>query len=296
MELRHLRYFVAAAEEMNISRASARLNISQPAVSRQIRDLEEELGVNLFNRKKNGLEITAAGELALTHARELLRKAKGMTQALQAFGNPTLEQLLVGFIPTALPSFLADALRAFNQQSHDVCVQIKEMTPRQQETALRKGEIDLALLGQPCPALKNEFQILPIKKTPLAAVLPDHHLLALRKSINFDELAEDSFITLNEKNFPGRPELMASMGEQAGFSPKIQFKVDNFTEALGLVASGAGVAVLPEDVSQLPHPKVVFVKLKRPTIHLVSSAAWRKDNTSTHLGSLIELLTTSKKP
>lgn len=279
-----------AAEEKNISRASARLNISQPAVSRQIRDLEEELGVSLFKRERNGLRLTEAGEFAFVHAQELLRAANRMAEAMKTFTGSSKKSLRLGFIPTALPGFLADGLREFNQHQKRVCVQIREMTPRQQEKALRDGQLDLALLGHPCPELRKEFRIEPILKTPLTAVLPDHHVLASRKSIDLAELDGQPFVSLHEKNFPGRAELMIDLGERAGFTLNIGFRAEGFPELLGLVASGAGVGILPADVDQLPHPRVVFVKLKRPKVYLVSSVVWRQDGETKDLLNLVAFL------
>ncbi len=290
MDLRHLRYFVMAAEERNISRASARLNISQPAVSRQIRDLEEELGVPLFERESNGLRLTDAGRTALMHAQDILRRSKGMTEAMQAFTRPAKTSLQVGYIPTALPGFLAAGLRTFNHRHEDVCVQIREMAPRQQEKALRKGELDLALLGHACPELRKDFRVVAIRKTPMAAVLPDDHLLALRKTLDLAELADDVFVSLHEKNFPGRPEMMADLAEKAGFTPDVRFKADGLSEILGMVSSGAGVAVLPADVYQLPHPGVVFVKLKRPRIYLESTAVWNAESGTPFIDELVTAL------
>ena len=125
MELRHLRYLVMAAEETNISRAAARLNVSQPAVSRQIKDLEAELGVKLFEREHNGLRITEAGGTALAHARELLRQSSTMIEAMQAFAKRgQVLSIKVGFLPTALPGFLAEGMRKFNRTYQNVCVHV----------------------------------------------------------------------------------------------------------------------------------------------------------------------------
>lgn len=277
MELRHLRYFVTAAEEGSVSRAAARLNISQPAVSRQLRDLEEELGVKLFIRESQGLTVTEDGETELTHARDLLRRANAMTSAFQRRKGKARKTLHVGFIPTALPGFLADGMRRFNAEHPKTCVQIREMSPREQEAALGKGEIDVALLGTACPEVRRRFNTVNILKVPLCVVLPEHHLLALRKSIDLVELEDESFVSLHERNFPGRPQLVADLSERAGFAIDIGIKANGLSEALGMVAGGAGVAVLPADVDRLPHPGVVFVKLRKPRIYLTSSAAWRKD-------------------
>ena len=290
MELRHLRYFVMAAAERSISRAAARLNISQPAVSRQIRDLEDELGVTLFDRNSNGLSLTEAGTGALPHAQELLRRAGDLKLAMDAFGNPVRKALRVGFIETALPGFLSSAMRTFNQRHDDVCIQIQSMSPQEQEKALREGEIDLALLGTPCPQLAAEFQVEAIKKTPMAVVLPDDHLLSLRKSVDLSELSEDPFVSLHEKNFPGRPAMLADLCGRAGFVADVRMKAEGLQEMLGLVAGGAGVEVLPLDVNLLPHPGVVFVKMRKPTLTLVSSAVWKRDGETKELIELIELM------
>lgn len=290
MELRHLRYFVTAAEEGGISRAAARLNISQPAVSRQLRDLEEELGVKLFTRKSQGLTVTEDGETALIHARDLLRRANAMTAAFQRRKAKPRKTLHVGFIPTALPGFLADGMRRFNAEHPNTCVQIREMSPREQEQALGKGEIDLALLGTACPEVRRRFNTTNILKAPLSIVLPNNHLLALRKSIDLIELEGESFVSLHERNFPGRPQLIADLSEKAGFALEVSIKANGLSEALGMVAGGAGVAVLPADVDRLPHPGVVFVKMRKPRIHLTSSAAWRKEDADPEIETLVQYL------
>ena len=290
MELRHLRYFVTAAEEGSISRAAERLNITQPAVSRQLRDLEEELGTKLFDRESKGLSLTDGGETALLHARDLLRRANRMMEALRPReGNPR-KVIKVGYIPTALTGFLADGMRKFNQTHENTCVQIQEMTPAQQEAALQAGELDIALLGSPCPIIQQQFSTAPILRVAMAAVLPDNHLLALRKSIDLVELADETFVSLDEKNFPGRPEMLAEISSKAGFPIQVGVKANGLSEALGLVAGGAGVAILPGDVDSLPHPGVTFVKMKHPRIYLESSAAWSRHDADKEVLELVDLL------
>lgn len=291
MELRHLRYFVMVAEEENISRAAARLNISQPAVSRQIHDLEDELGVVLFERERNGLSLTEAGHSALTHARQVLRQEKSLLQAMSHFAeSETLLSLKVGYIPTALTGFLAEAMHQFNLQHNQVCVQIYEMSPLQQEKALRKREIDLALLGSACPGLKRDFRVQAIRKVAVAVALPEDHRLAGRKWIDLEELADDVFLSLHEKNFPGRREMMKEMCRRVGIDPKISIRAEGLSELLALVGAGSGVALVPADLDELQHARMVFVKLKRPKFTLVSSAVWRKEIETEGLLDLVALL------
>jgi DNA-binding transcriptional LysR family regulator len=290
VELRHLRYFVTAAEERSISRAAARLNISQPAVSRQIHDLEDELGVPLFERGSNGLALTRAGAAALFHAKEVLRRAGDLAVAVAPFRGGPERTLEVGFIPTALPGFLAAGLRAFSRGHPGVCTQIREMSPKEQEDALRRGELDLALPGAPCPELAAEFCTAAIRKSPMAIVLPDDHPLAGRRALDLAELAGEPFVSLHERHFPGRPALLADLFGSAGIAPEVGLKADGLQELLGLVAAGAGVGVLPADVAQLPHPGAVFVKMRKPRLTLVSSAVWRRDRESPELLALVEAL------
>ena len=291
MELRHLRYFVMAAEEENISRAAARLNVSQPAVSRQIKDLEVELGLPLFRRESNGLRLTEAGSAALAHAREILRQSSTMIEAMAALANrESAVSVKVGFLPTALPGFLAEGMRRFNRTYKNVSVQIYEMTPTVQEKALRNGTIDLALIGELCPNVKRDFHHDTIRRTEMAMVLPDDHPLARRKSVDLSEFGNDTFVTLHEKHFPGRPQMMAGMFSKAGIHPEVTLQANGLSELLGLVGGGAGVAMAPADLVQLPHHGVAFVKMKKPKLTLLFSAAWRKTGDLTGVEALVGLL------
>ena len=178
-DLNQLRCFVTVAEELNISRASARLRISQPAVSRQLRDLEEELRVELFRREKNGLKLTPAGNTFLAHARDLLRRSSDAVSKMAAFREPAKETLTVGYIAPVLSSVLTPALRSFSHTHPEAEVVLKELSPGEQITALRAGKIDLGLLGNSCPAIEGEFEVIVLERIPFQAVLPDNHLLAL---------------------------------------------------------------------------------------------------------------------
>ena len=297
MELRHLRYFVMAAVEGNISRASSRLYVSQPAVSRQIKDLEDELGVILFLRKSNGLSLTEAGTEALVYAREILRQSKRMSEAMQNLGRPDkLLSLKVGFLPTALPCFLAEGMRKFQQAEPTSCLQIFEMSQSEQEEALQSGDIDLGLIGSIGPKVKQSFAVETIRQVEMAVVVPDHHRLAKRKSVNLSELGNDTFVTLEEKHFPGRSDMMADMFCRAEIHPTVTLPARGLSELLGLVGAGAGVALAPADLIQLPHSGVVFIKLKKPKLTLPFSAAWRKTGDLSVVEAFITTLKGIDKP
>jgi DNA-binding transcriptional LysR family regulator len=291
MELRHLRYFVAAAEEKNISRASVRLHISQPAVSRQIKDLEEELGVQLFKRLRDGLELTVAGNSALVHAREVLRQAAVMEEAMEAFhGKRPQATLAVGYILTQLPGALTNALRAFEQRHSDTRIQLYEMTPGQQVEALRQGELDVGLLGMPWSAIEGEFVARVVKRVPMVVMIPADHALASRSGLTLADLQRELFVSFHEDQFPGRPELLERLFRRAAAVPQIVAKARSFSELLGLVAAGRGVAFAPSDLDQFPHVGVAFVKLEDPNVSLASSAIWRRERETPELRSFVDIL------
>jgi DNA-binding transcriptional LysR family regulator len=275
MELRHLRYFVTVAEELNISRASARLRISQPAVSRQLRDLEEELGVELFHRGNSKLQLTDAGEAFLAHARDLLRRSADAASDMGRFRPKTRHKVTVGYIAPVLAT-LTPAMRAFGQRNPDVELVLREITPGDQVTALRAGHIDVALPGNPCPELAREFEIVELEQIPFEAVLPADHLLALRKRIGLEELKDDSFIGFDEARFPGRNDIICRACQQAGFTPRLVHRVESLSALLAKVATGDGVTLAPREVGQLPHPGAVLVPLKPPFPSVSSAAVFRK--------------------
>ena len=287
VELRHLRYFVTAAEELNISRASARLRVSQPAVSRQIHDLEDELGVALFTRGTGGLSLTDAGESYLAHARDILRKSREATDHMSAFRSQPVKKLTVGYIAPALASILTPALRSFASQHAETEIVLQEMSPQDQVKALRAGLIDFALPGNPCPELGREFEVVMLLRVPFQAVLPDDHPLAERKRIGLAELREETFIGFDEGSFPGRNASICEACQQAGFTPRVRLRVGSLTALVALVAAGKGVTLAPSEVDRSPHPRAVFVALKPPVPSVASAAVYRKGEKSADLRELL---------
>ena len=277
MELRHLRYFVMAAAERNISRAAARLRISQPAVSRQLRDLEEELGATLFLRKKDGLQLTPAGDLFLNHARDLLRRSNEAVRQLRALRPDEPATFTVGYIAPVLAGTLTPALRRFAAQHHEQEVTLRELQPAAQIKALREGQLDVAVLGNPCAEIEQEFAVTVLKRVPFWVALPDNHWLALRKRITLTELKNEIFLGLQEDRFPGRKEILFKACQTAGFTPSIKCRAESLSALMALVASGKGVSLVPEEARLLPHPQTALIPLKPPVPHLVSAAVQRRD-------------------
>lgn len=287
MELRHIRYFTAAAEELNISRASRRLNVSQPAMSRLIRDLEEELGTVLFVRERFGLSLTAAGDKLLVYTHQILDMCN---EAVRVVGNQkdTRLALNIGFIASSISAFLGAALRAFREDNPGINVKIHELSPGEQLKALRKRQIDIALIGKPCGAVRDEFETTVLFEMNLEAVIPATHRLARRKRISLKELENDTFVGFSEESFPCRNQSVINACQLAGFRPVLHHQSDSLVEVLAIICSGEGVCLMSADVASLSHPGVLFLPLREKLEAIDFTAVWRRDDERIVLKQLLE--------
>ncbi|MBD1847863.1 LysR family transcriptional regulator [Cyanobacteria bacterium FACHB-63] len=290
MELRQLRYFVVVAEELNFSHAAARLFVSQPALSRQIKKLEDELGITLFLRQAEGLKLTEAGGFFLERAKEIVQRSQFTVQTLKARRNSTEAPLVVGYIPTILQSFLGDVLHRFGLTHPQVPIRVQEMSPSDQAGALRDRAIDVAFMGNPPPELEAEFIVQCVKQVPIAAVIPSTHRLVNQPSIDLAELATEKFIGMTEETFPGRNDRIRGTCRLAGFTPNFHLFADSHASMITLVAARQGVTVMPSEAAALPHPQVVFVPLHRPLDYARSTAVRRKETPPPSLDKFLKIL------
>lgn len=289
MELRHIRYFVTAADELNLTRASNRLNITQPAISRIIRELELEVQAKLFTRHWDGLKLTPAGEAFLRPCRKILNECRNAVESVRrASAGPTT--LNVGFILPSLSSFLGDALAKLSEKHPDLEVRVHELSPADQIDALRTREIDVAIFGNQREQIDNEFETIAIKKFELEVVLPGKHRLAERATLDLKELLDENFIGYAEKKFPSRNKKIAQVCMQAGFVPKFNYIASSIIEILGMIGLGKGVSLLPSDVANLPHSNVVFIPLNDQIEPIFITATWLPDNKNPALLYLLQYL------
>lgn len=264
MEFHQLRYFIAAAEDLSISAAAKRLHVTQPALSRQIAVLEAELGVALFDRIRKRIHLTDAGRFFLPKARQIVCDAEtGAQQLREQFGNAR-RTLRLGFLTPFLDDLVAPAVREFRQRHPKAQVSLFELPPRAQLDRLRNHELDAAILGNISDAERAFFSIRTLSRHKMAAVLPEDHVLAGRKSIKLSALKTEPWVSLSDAFFPGRREFLRSICQQAGFEPQIVNEVDSLSMMLGAVTAGEGVAVMPAHAGKLPHGGCVFVPLAAP--------------------------------
>jgi len=162
--------------------------------------------------------------------------------------------------------------------------------------ALDARRIDIAFVGSSCPEIEAQFAVQVLDRIPLQAVVSDDHTFALRKSSGLGELAKETFIGFSESTFPGRNDAICRACQSAGFTPKIRYRADGLSAVLALVATGKGVTLAPEEVSRLPHPQTVFIKLKPPAPFVVSVAAYRKDDERAAVSTLLGFFRATGRP
>ncbi|MCP5556866.1 MAG: LysR family transcriptional regulator [Verrucomicrobiaceae bacterium] len=264
MEFHQLRYFISAAELLNISRAAEAMHISQPALSRQIALLEDELGVPLFDRIKKRIHLTNAGRFFLAKARQIVCDAEtSVQQVREQFGNAQ-RTLRLGFLTPFLDDLVVPALREFRQRHVQTQISLFELSPRAQLDRLRNHEIDAAIVGNLNETDRAQFNLRSLGKHAMAAVLPDSHALSKRRSVKLAALAGEKWISLADAVFPGRRDFLRNICLKAGFEPMITLEVDTLAMMLGAVSAGDGIALMPTHSQKLPHSGCIYVPLASP--------------------------------
>ena len=280
MELRHLRYFTAAAEELSFRRAAERLHVSQPALSVQIRQLEEELGATLLDRDRHHVALTAAGKVFLDHAHRLLRAADEAVRAAGRAARGETGRLAIGFIAQLSYEWLPTVLRNFRKRHPDVEISLTELTPTRQIEELLDRRLDLGIIGLGLPTPHDELEVSVMGHERLIVALPLDHPMATRRTIALADLAREKFIFTARVDAPAYSPWLLALCQRAGFEPEIALETDRSPSALNYVAAGFGVAIFPAQIGRLAMPLIRFVPLDRSTPEYQLSVAWRKDNRS----------------
>jgi DNA-binding transcriptional LysR family regulator len=289
MELRHLRYFVAVADELNFRRAAQRLHVSQPPLSRQIRDLEDELGTKLFDRSRQKLVLTRAGEAFLKEARQILSQTQRAAQLAKAASRGEAGQLGVGILPPIGGLFVPPAIRVFRERFPLVDLNILELSPQAQIGALMDRRIDLGFVPLPLIERVPDLEFEPIRVVEMMAVLPPGHRLARQRRLTLPQLAQEPFVMLNRSSSALLHEWILSQCRQAGFEVRIGKLADSPLSVLELVSSGFGVSLLPGLFHRFS-TDAVFRPLPPVTPKLQLALAWRRDNESPLLKAFMDIL------
>ena len=287
-ELRHLRYYVVVAEELNFCRAAGRLRVAQPSLSLQLRQLEERLGTELFHRIHRRLSLTPAGEALLVEARRLLADADAAVHRVQAVARGQTGRLSIGFVGTAMYDVLPGALRGFRRSFPRVELALEEMSSASQLQALREKQIQLGLLRPAAEDAAFEFE--EIVRETLMVALPDQHPLATSPRVALSDLTGESFVICGREAEPALYDCYVRLAQQAGFTPKIAHQVMHLQTQLGLVAAGMAICLVPSGVSYLRRPGVTCRPIWSPQVGLAKAAVWLKGDGSLPLNGFLRAL------
>jgi len=288
MELRHLRYFVAVAEELSFTRAAEKLRIAQPSLTRQIKDLEEEIGARLLDRTKKQVKLTGEGECLLARAKRLLGDSLEMVESVREVRRQAAS-IRIGYVPNPFHRLLPMSISTFEQEYPKISVKIFGMTPSDQLRALAESKIDIAFVGMSAAIRENGLQLQIIASYPVVALLPNNHRLASKAAVRLKDLEAASFISISDGGYPGYPRWLGATCEQAGFSPKVLEVVDSELHVIRAVQSELGIALLPEQIRNVV-PDNLKIRNVIPSVRINSAVVWRENDPSPILKAYLETL------
>ena len=274
MDLRQLRYLVALADERHFTRAAAREHVAQPALSQQIRKLEEEVGVALVERTTRKVSITEAGELLVARARRILSECNAAHAELEALRGILTGHVSVGAMHTMGPVDVSLALAIFHQRHPGVELTVLEQSSEELAEMLRDDVLDLAYLSVTERIESHGLGLHQLVSEEIVLILPQSHPLAKRSGVRMSELAGEQFISYREGS--RLRELLNRAAREAGFDPQVMLESNESRRIRRLVARGMGVAILPRSDTEGAGADVAVVKLDQPALTRDITLAWRQ--------------------
>jgi DNA-binding transcriptional LysR family regulator len=287
MELRHLRYFVAVADALSFTKGAETLHLAQPSLTRQIQDLEQELGVRLLDRTKREVRLTAEGKSFLTDAKHVLAHSAQIVESVRRLSRHEVPALNVGYVANLFPARLPATLVAFQRRFPTISINLFDMTYGDQFRALEDGKIDIGFVGSHKWATQPGLQFRSIGSDKTVAALASSNALAKKRMVKLKDLKSMFFIGMSEASYPGYRDWLTATCQRFGFTPKVLQDAAIERTVIQAVAAGLGVALLPDQVKALPHEDVVLRPLS-PAVSTESCICWRVDNPSPVLPSLVE--------
>lgn len=275
--MRHLRYFVGVAEEENVSRAALKLHVSQPALSRQVRDLEAELGFPLFERGAKSVRLTQAGRVFLTEARAVLERASTAVNAARIAAGTAESELHVGYAPSLTARLLAPTLRAFQAESPQVRVRLHDLSTEEMLAGLRSAKLQLAFVVRLPTAMLRGLCFRELARDLICVAMGPHHRLATRSTMSLEEAAREKLVTYTRKDYPDAHEWLLSMFRPIGKKPRVAEEHDSVSSLIAGVEVGNGIAIVPTSLGCIAGPRLKLIPLRPAPKPITIGAAWVKD-------------------
>lgn len=293
MELRHLRYFVAVAETLNFRGAAERLHVAQPALSKQIRDLEDEWATRLFERTTASVRLTDAGQVLLEEARAVLAHADRLRTLAREAQSGQRGRLMIGNIGSLTAGFLPASLTAFHAKYPDVDVSLVELRSREQRAAILRGKIQVGLVGGPVGPTDADFEQVLVSRSPLHAFLPSRHPLARRTNLALEELVEERMLAVaSEPGGNGHIDTISGLFTSRGVKmPDVKI-VDSLESLLALIASNQGISIIPSLIARQRGTGLAArpLKIEGEDVQFSLWGVWRRTETSPLVRNFIQVL------
>jgi DNA-binding transcriptional LysR family regulator len=287
IELRHLRSFLAVAEELHFGRAATRLGIAQPPLSQQIQRLEASLGTRLFDRTNRRVELTDAGRVLLDHAARVLQGSAAAVEAVRRSARGESGPLRVAFAASVMFLTLPEIIRAFRHRYPEVHLDLREMPTGLQLEALRAGELDIGFLRQ--PGVDPELRLVTVMREPLRVALPHRHSLAGQTRIRLESLSEEPFVLFPQELAPGLHAQVMALCRRAGFVPRVVQETRELYTTVSLVEAGMGVTIVPASVAKMGWTSVRYLPIVSLLARTRIAAAWRTDRDRPVIRSFLQV-------
>jgi len=290
MELRHLRYFTAVAEELHFTRAAARLGIGQPPLSQQIQQLEREIGTPLFLRLPRGIALTEAGRQFLDDARAILASADRAVDMARRLGRGERGTITVGFTASAVfHPYLPRAIRAFRDRYPDVRITLTESNTVTLLRGLRAGDVDVAFVRPPY-VLDAEFESERVLDEPMLIALPPDHPLSRKRAVPIAALADEDFVLYPRPIGAGLYDAIQSACQRAGFSPRVIQEAPQMASIVSLVAAGVGISIVPAAMRHMGAQGIEYRPIKGDAPHALLDMAYRRHDRSVAAENAVGML------
>ncbi len=292
MELRHLRYFEAVASELNFRRAAERLHVVQPALSKQIKNLEEEMRVRLLDRDTTRVQLTDAGRIFLEEARHILAHVERATDLAREAAAGRCGHLTVGNVGPITASFMPACLTKFRVRYPDVAVTLKEIEPADQITELDSGSIQIAFTVEKNPTLPSYLCRTTVLHSAMCAVVGPGHRLARSRRLSLDEMVPETQLCFAGQHSQTHADLVRGIFAAHGLKPKHITIVAGFESLLAMIAGGEGVSLMPQHISLSGAGRIRLIPLREATDDLVFeiSVVWRNREGSPLARNFVDML------
>lgn len=288
LELRHFRYFLAVAQELHFRKAAEKLYISQPGLSRQIKQMEELLNTSLFVRSKKQVALTPAGEYLKGEIEFILNHLSLTQKQLKSIGEGRVGEIRIGFLGSAMQKVIPKLLLELKKSSSGIKTSLEELSNRAQVDAILKDKLDIGFVR--LARVPKGIQIAPVYQDSFSVVLPQNHKLNQNSFKHMGQLKEEDFILFTQEYSPQYYDTVMSICEAAGFSPKVSHKSVHAQTIFKLVENNLGIAIVPTSLQYGFQMDVKFIELKKIPQKAVLSVIWKTDNRNPALQNCMDFV------